>query len=90
VIQDVSRRVRALMGQVRHHPDDPRLRHEIGSTLLENGQLKDALWWLRGVLRIDPEYRPTHRRLAEYYEVSGAADLAARHREMLRGTATDF
>ncbi|MEO1995149.1 MAG: tetratricopeptide repeat protein [Planctomycetaceae bacterium] len=90
VIQDVSRRVRALMGQVRHNPDDPRLRHEIGSTLLENGQSENALWWLRGVLRIDPGYPPTHRRLAAHYEVLGEADLAARHREMSRGTATDF
>ena len=82
VIQDGSRRLRALMGQVRHHPENPHLRHEVGEALLLSGQSDDAVWWFRGVLRIDPEYRPTHRRLAEHYENLGEPQLAARHRRL--------
>ena len=81
-IQEASRRVRALMGQVRADPDNPQLRHEIGRTLLEYGQAADALLWFRGALRLDPRHHPTHRRLAEYYESQGDADMAAQHRQM--------
>jgi len=89
-IQDASRRVRGLMGQVRADPENAQLRLQIGRTLLEQGQAADALLWFQGALRIDPRHRPTHRQLADYYESQGDADLAAQHREMSRSADQMF
>jgi tetratricopeptide (TPR) repeat protein len=57
------------------------LRHELGTMFLKNGNEASALRWFDTVLKIDPDYRPTHRALAEYYEQAGNAEATERHRE---------
>jgi len=65
-------------------PRDLTLRAEAGAILLRNGQEKQGLRWLLGILRIDPEHRPTHQVLAEYYERAGNRELAEHHHRYLR------
>ena len=38
---------------------------------------------------MDPTYRPAHEALADYYDRTGAADLARVHRDQLRARAPD-
>jgi predicted Zn-dependent protease len=75
VVQDVMRK-----------PHDPSLRHEAGMIFLRNGFTEDGLRWLNTALQEDPDYRPTHEALADYYERAGQEDLAARHRRFLQNS----
>jgi Tfp pilus assembly protein PilF len=79
------------IGEVATSPDNVELRFEIGETQLRYGNIEDGLMWLQSVLDIDPNHRPTHRALAEYYESEVFRNprmiaLAQRHR-LLAGPA---
>lgn len=79
---DASARVRRLMEDVRAHPELVEPRYEIGSTLLEYGSPAEGAAWLRSVLELDPNHRPTHRTLAEYYAQQKNGRLAEQHRRL--------
>lgn len=79
------------VSEVAAQPENVELRHEIGETQLRYGNIEDGLMWLQSVLDIDPNHRPTHRALAEYYESEVFRNpwmiaLAQRHR-LLAGPA---
>jgi Flp pilus assembly protein TadD len=74
------KRVGELGRAIATTPDDPNLRREMGELFLRNHREVDGLRWLDSALQIDPNHAPTHRVLADYYDRTGRADLAARHR----------
>jgi Flp pilus assembly protein TadD len=74
------KRVAELGRAIATTPDDPNLRREMGELFLRNHREVDGLRWLDSALKIDPKHAPTHRVLADYYDRTGKADLAARHR----------
>jgi tetratricopeptide (TPR) repeat protein len=61
-------------------PLDPSLHYEMGVLLLRSGQSSVAEGWLRSALSLDPNYRPAHEALAEYYQSKGEQQLAEEHR----------
>jgi Tfp pilus assembly protein PilF len=62
------------------HDRDPRPRWRAGVICLRNGQEGEALRWFDGALQLDPNHKPTHEALANYYERKGDAERARRHR----------
>lgn len=83
--QETLHRLRGLTRQAEARPDDAELRYQIGAILLESGQTADALAWLQSALQLQPDHRPTHRLLADYYARQGKEEMAARHRRMAGG-----
>ena len=61
-------------------PWDLALRLEAAQIMLHNGQAKEGLNWLDGILRDAPGHRPTHQALADYYAETGDTTRAAQHR----------
>jgi predicted Zn-dependent protease len=59
------------------------LRYELGDAYLRLARPGDALVWLNSVLDREPEHRPTLRLLADYYQKSRQATLAAEMKERL-------
>jgi tetratricopeptide (TPR) repeat protein len=78
---DLKRLQRLITVDMQQNPRKAALHHEAGMIALRAGAYKDARRWFQSALSVDPEYRPTHRILAEYYERIGNPALAARHRE---------
>ncbi len=78
------KRLDELTKQVMRSPNDPALRYEAGVIFLSNGEEKKALRWLNLALEIDPWHRPTHQKLAEYYERIGQREKASHHRLLAR------
>jgi tetratricopeptide (TPR) repeat protein len=73
-------RINLLMRAIVSYPTDPTPRHEAGMILLRNGQEEAGLHWLANALEQDPNYRPSHELLAEYFEKHGQPEKAAQHR----------
>ncbi|HMC89958.1 MAG TPA: tetratricopeptide repeat protein [Gemmataceae bacterium] len=65
-------------------PWDLALRLEAARIMLRNGQAKEGLNWLDGILRDAPGHRPTHQALADYYAQTGDVARAAHHRLLAR------
>ncbi len=63
---------------------DPALSCEMGQLLLKGNQADEALKWLYNALEVQPDYRPAHQTLLEFYEKKGRHDLAEPHRKKLR------
>jgi Tfp pilus assembly protein PilF len=63
-------------------PSDPAPRHEAGVILFRNGQEQEGLRWLASALQQDPNHRPTHELLVEYFEKHGQPEKAAQHRRL--------
>jgi tetratricopeptide (TPR) repeat protein len=61
-------------------PLDPALHCEMGVLLLRGGHKDVGEKWLHSALGLDPDYRPAHAALAEYYERQGDPQRAAEHR----------
>jgi tetratricopeptide (TPR) repeat protein len=66
-------------------PLDPALHYEMGLLLLRTGQESAGEGWLQSALSLDPDYRPAHAALAEYYARQGDANRAADHRRRSGG-----
>lgn len=73
-------RVAELGRQLVDRPNDPDLRFQTGEILLRQGLRDEALRWLAGALRCNPQHRPTHALLARFYAEQGDAEQAAYHR----------
>jgi Flp pilus assembly protein TadD len=68
-------------------PNDPEPRLQAGRICLRNGQVKEGLRWLSGVLDLVPDHQATHEALADYYESEGEKVLARQHRVQVRPTS---
>jgi tetratricopeptide (TPR) repeat protein len=77
------RRMDKLVREVNQKPNDPALRYEAGMIFLRNGFTQDGLHWLSTALDVDPNHRPTHQALADYYERTGDQERAGYHRQFL-------
>lgn len=75
------KRLGFLAKEVLRQPRDPALRSEGGLLFLRNHQEEEGVRWLLQALRLDPEYRPAHQALADYYQRKGKPELATRHRQ---------
>lgn len=75
-------RARELMDRVKADPKDTELRYQIGTILLQYDSPAEGAGWLRSVLELQPDHRPTHLALADYYEGRANRSLAERHREL--------
>ncbi len=69
-----------LTHEMAGRPLDPALHCELGVLLLRMDQKEVGRSWLLSALRLDPNYRPAHAALADYYQTQGDADRAAEHR----------
>jgi predicted Zn-dependent protease len=77
------RRMDKLVREVNQKPNDPALRYEAGMIFLRNGFTQDGLHWLSTALDVDPNHRPTHQALADYFERAGEQAQARHHRQFL-------
>jgi tetratricopeptide (TPR) repeat protein len=74
-------RLRAISVELAKKAHNPALRHEAGMICLRNNVGPEALRWFLGALQDDPQHRPTHQALAQYYQEKGEAASAAYHHE---------
>jgi Flp pilus assembly protein TadD len=65
-------------------PADPAPRLEAGQICLRNGQTAEGLRWLYGALESDPDHKPTHAALADYFASVGDSEKAEHHRRLAR------
>jgi tetratricopeptide (TPR) repeat protein len=74
-----------LLELMRRNGTQPRpsaaVRHEIATILQRTGAEAVALRWFLAALQADPNHRPTHEALAEWYQRQGNAEEAAYHRD---------
>jgi Tfp pilus assembly protein PilF len=66
-----------------HNPRDPNLRYKAGRIFLDSRQDAEGLRWLSSALQEDPNHRPTHQLLADYYRKNGKTELAEEHQRVL-------
>jgi tetratricopeptide (TPR) repeat protein len=78
---DLARIRDILTERMSRTPHDPALHSELGAILLRRGSTREGLRWLKSALREDPDWKPAHGALADYYERSGDARRAAQHRQ---------
>lgn len=82
--QTAKIRVQSLLPRVVDEPDNVEYRYEIGVNLLKYGEPSNGVVWLRSALEVDPDHRPAHTALADYYRDQGNDTLAARHRHLTK------
>jgi Tfp pilus assembly protein PilF len=78
-------RLRELLAQHAKEARNASLRYEIGTIYLRKQSDSDALHWFSAALQIDPNHRPTHAALADYYQRKGDAETSALHRRRAAG-----
>jgi Tfp pilus assembly protein PilF len=61
-------------------PLEPALHCEMGLLLLRAGHKDVGERWLKSALSLNPDYRPAHAALAEFYQRQGDTERAAEHR----------
>ncbi len=61
-------------------PLEPALHCEMGVLLLRGGYKDVGERWLKSALGLNPDYKPAHAALAEYYQQQGDRERAAEHR----------
>lgn len=84
-----TNRLREVTGQIVEEPQRVDLRHEAGQILARNEFTEEAIGWWLSALRIDPQYRPTHRALAEVYARQGKTTLAEFHQRASKQAGPD-
>jgi tetratricopeptide (TPR) repeat protein len=84
-LDQAYRRVEGMRKEILKDPDNVSLRYEAGVLLLQLGREDEAGRWFRGLLRLDPDHRPTHRALAELFQKQGDARRAEYHRRRAGG-----
>lgn len=75
-----QRRLATITREALGNPNDPDLRAEAGTILLDEGFEREGLEWLETALRVAPTHAPSHRVLADHYAASGEMERAAHHR----------
>jgi Flp pilus assembly protein TadD len=63
-------------------PGDLAPRFELARWMLEHGHEKEGLAWTQEILRTNPNHRPTHGLLFDYYQKKSQPGLANYHRTM--------
>jgi tetratricopeptide (TPR) repeat protein len=79
--EDIKQMVEVLKG-IGANPQDASLYCRAAAICLRNGQDGEAVRWLQGALTRNPHFGPAHAALADYYARTGAAELAAHHRQL--------
>jgi tetratricopeptide (TPR) repeat protein len=79
-LDTVTRRLEALSAERARSLEKPAVHHQIGELLFGQGKVGAAMKSFRIALDLDPNYRPTHRLLADYYKTLGKFDEESRHR----------
>lgn len=69
------------------NPLDPRLHHEMGVILARRGREEIAVQWFLSAVNLDPNHRPAHAALAEYYNRTGSPARAEEHRRKAAATS---
>jgi tetratricopeptide (TPR) repeat protein len=75
-----EQRLQQLLTQQARQPRDAALACEIGTIFASKNAGAEALRWFSTALQIDPNHRPTHAALADYYQGKGNSEAAALHR----------
>lgn len=60
-------------------PLDPALHYEMGTLLTQTGRADVGVQWFRSAVSLDPDHRPSHAALAEYYRAAGDPARAEFH-----------
>src|SRR3990172_544544 len=80
--------MRALEAQARENESDAAVRARIGSLYMEAGRYEDAVLWLEGSIRLDPEDLHARNHLAiTYLSLSRVEPAVAAFEENLRKDA---
>jgi tetratricopeptide (TPR) repeat protein len=80
-----AKKLRELAEKIQAETDDPSLRYQAGMLALELQEDGAATGWFQSVFWIDPDYRPTHLALADYWDKHGQPQRAAYHRRRAEG-----
>jgi tetratricopeptide (TPR) repeat protein len=73
-----------LLEKVPAAPKDPALLTEAGRLFLAVGEERRGIDWFKRALTFDPNYRPAHAALADYYKQARQPEKAAGHRAPTR------
>jgi tetratricopeptide (TPR) repeat protein len=71
-----------LTRRLQEAPADADLRCQIAQLFLRLGQEEEGIRWLLTNIQSNPNHRPSHLALADYYEKNRQADRAAMHRRL--------
>jgi len=75
-----------LNEKLKRSPNDLALRCEIARIYLDAQNSKEAINWLKSVVKMDPTHPLANQMLADYYEKTGQPALAAPYRAALAGS----
>jgi predicted Zn-dependent protease len=82
-VRDQSERIGELSSRkLAEFPLDPALHYEMGKLLIQTGRGEAGEWWLLNALQLDPNHKPSHLELANYYDRTGDKARAAEHRKL--------
>jgi predicted Zn-dependent protease len=70
--KDLKRYDEIVRQEMVERPRDPALHCALGELLLRGGYRREGLYWLQSALRIDPNYAPARRALADHYQKAKA------------------
>lgn len=78
--QDLNRFSQIVTKELSERPTDPSLYCTLGEILLRSGKREEGMRWLQNALRVDPNYAPARKALAENLSRDGqeAVDKTAR------------
>lgn len=76
----LQRRLAEITHDLLGTPDDADARAEAGAIFLDQGFEREGLEWISSALEVDPDHRPSHRVLADWYDARGERVRAADHR----------
>jgi tetratricopeptide (TPR) repeat protein len=80
-VKDRTERLSDLRSrELGERPLDPALHYEMGVLMLRTGHAEVGEGWLITALSLDPNHKPSHAALADYYERIGKKTLAEEHR----------
>jgi tetratricopeptide (TPR) repeat protein len=82
-VRDQSERIGELSSRkLAEFPLDPALHYEMGKLLIQTGRAELGERWLLNALQLDPNHKPSHLELANYYDRTGDKSRAAEHRKL--------
>jgi tetratricopeptide (TPR) repeat protein len=79
-MEEAQAPLKELNEKLKKHPNDLLIRCEIARIYLGAENAKEALNWLKSVLKFDPSHQLANEMLADYYEKSGQPALAVPYR----------
>ncbi|HEV3235823.1 MAG TPA: hypothetical protein VGZ25_02475, partial [Gemmataceae bacterium] len=79
---DIERFSKALLAFIQKPTEDVALRTEFAGLCLRLGHTEIGLRHLKRCVKLDPTYRPAHKKLAEYYEKVGDKDTSLTHKKL--------